>query len=113
MVYRIEVLGHDGSWSPDIGDGNVFWTETEAWEAVDELRGLGDDWANSEFRVEPVEWLGTQDAADLLNVSAGRVRQLVAEGRIPVTQVGGVNLIRPADLEAVRHRPVGRPRSAT
>lgn len=55
----------------------------------------------------------TTEAARELGVSAGRVRQWVAAGVIPVTRIGNYNLIDPRDLEPLRRRrtkPGPRPR---
>ena len=71
------------------------------------------------------EYLSTTEVATLLGVSAERVRQLIVNGRLKAlrfqdlypghgTRVGNVYLVRPEDVEAVRHRingwPKGRPR---
>ena len=55
------------------------------------------------------ELLTTSQAAKKLRVSAGRVRQLVAEGRLPVVRLGRDNLVRAADLALVKERKTGRP----
>lgn len=53
----------------------------------------------------------TKEAAEKLNVSEGRIRQLVAEGRLPATKVGQTNLIKESDLELVKDRKrTGRPK---
>jgi len=55
-------------------------------------------------------YLTTKQAAEKLEVSEGRVRQLVAEGRLSSTKVGHTNLVRESDLEFVRVRKrTGRP----
>lgn len=41
----------------------------------------------------------TKQAAEKLGVSPGRVRQLVAEGRLTVRKIGRDNFIDKADLE--------------
>lgn len=53
--------------------------------------------------------LSTAQAAAELGINAQRVRQLIAAGRLRATLVGGSYVINPADLDAVRHRPNGRP----
>jgi excisionase family DNA binding protein len=53
--------------------------------------------------------LTTGQAARELGISAGRMRQFVTEGRIPVTRTGPYNLIDRDDLEALRQRRPGRP----
>jgi excisionase family DNA binding protein len=55
-------------------------------------------------------YITTTQAADRLGVSAARVRQLVADGRLPVIKFGPVNMVKESDLDLVRHRrPAGRP----
>jgi excisionase family DNA binding protein len=55
------------------------------------------------------ELLTTSQAAQKLGVSAGRVRQMVADGQLPVVRLGRDNLIRAADLALVKDRKTGRP----
>lgn len=55
------------------------------------------------------ELLTTSQAAQKLGVSAGRVRQMVVDGRLPVVRLGRDNLIRSADLALVKNRKTGRP----
>lgn len=53
----------------------------------------------------------TKEAAEKLNVSVGRIRQLVAEGRLPAVKVGQTNLVKESDLELVKDRKrTGRPK---
>jgi excisionase family DNA binding protein len=55
-------------------------------------------------------YLTTREAAEKLNVSEGRVRQLIAEKRLPTTKIGNSNVIKESDLELVRDRKrTGRP----
>ena len=55
-------------------------------------------------------YLTTRESAEKLGVSEGRVRQLIAENRLPTTKIGNSNLIRESDLELVRERKrTGRP----
>lgn len=55
-------------------------------------------------------FLTTKEAAQKLNVSEGRVRQLVADGRLPAVKVGQTNLVKESDLELVKdRRRTGRP----
>jgi len=56
------------------------------------------------------ELLTTQQAAEKLGVSAGRVRQMVADGALPATRMGRDNFIRAVDLKLVEGRKPGRPR---
>ena len=45
----------DGEWTNDgIGDANRFDTEAEAQDGIAQLRQLGEEWANAEYRVRPV-----------------------------------------------------------
>jgi excisionase family DNA binding protein len=58
-------------------------------------------------------YLTTKQVAEKLGVSEGRVRQLVAEKRLPSVKVGHTNLVREVDLELVRNRErTGRPPKA-
>lgn len=51
------------------------------------------------------EWLGTGDAARLLDLSADRVRSLEREGRLPAVRTpAGVRLFRRVDVEALAAR---------
>ncbi len=53
--------------------------------------------------------LTTQQAAERLGVTAGRVRQMIIDGQLPATKMGRDNFIREADLKLVAVRKVGRP----
>jgi excisionase family DNA binding protein len=53
--------------------------------------------------------LTTQEAAERLGVSAIRVRQLIAEGRLPAEKFGRDYMIREGDLKLVSDRKPGRP----
>ncbi len=56
-------------------------------------------------------FITTKEAAQILNVSEGRIRQLVADGRLPAVKVGQTNLVKESDLELVRERKrTGRPK---
>ena len=56
-------------------------------------------------------WLTTQQAADRLGVSQGRIRQLILSGDLPSEKVGRDRMIRDEDLKLVEKRPGrGRPR---
>ncbi len=57
--------------------------------------------------------ISTADVARELGVSQRRVRALIQAGRLPARRVGPVWLVEPADLERVRIRRPGRPRSRT
>jgi len=56
--------------------------------------------------------LTTQEAAERLGVTAGRVRQMIVDGQLPATKLGRDNLIQEADLKLVEGRKVGRPPKA-
>jgi excisionase family DNA binding protein len=58
---------------------------------------------------EPSNEIGTAQAAEILGVSPGRVRQLVADGRIPAIRVGGVLLLNREFVECMPRRGSGRP----
>ena len=53
--------------------------------------------------------LTTQQAAEKLGVTAGRVRQMIADGQLPATKMGRDNFIKESDLRLVGGRKVGRP----
>lgn len=57
------------------------------------------------------QWLTTRQAAEALEVSPGRIRQFVLEGRLPARKgaAGRDLLIRRDDLEPLRSRRLGRP----
>ena len=54
--------------------------------------------------------LTTSQAAAALGVSPRRVQAMIRAGRLKAIRFGRDWLIRPADLDAVRVRPVGRPK---
>jgi hypothetical protein len=53
MKYEVQTK-HDGAWSNEVGEPNVFGSEAEAEKAIAELQALGDDWLDAEYRVEEV-----------------------------------------------------------
>jgi excisionase family DNA binding protein len=56
-------------------------------------------------------WLTTQQAADKLGVTQGRIRQLILSGDLPSEKVGRDRMIREEDLKLVEKRPGrGRPK---
>ncbi len=59
------------------------------------------------------ETLTTKKAADLLGVSAARVRQLVLSGKLPAEKFGRDLVIKESDLKLVANRPMGRPPKPT
>ncbi|MGI8468838.1 MAG: excisionase family DNA-binding protein [Pyrinomonadaceae bacterium] len=59
-------------------------------------------------------YLTTQEAAEKLGVSGGRIRQLVAEKRLNAVKVGQTNLIKESALKLAQDRKrAGRPRKET
>jgi excisionase family DNA binding protein len=54
-------------------------------------------------------YLTTKEAAERLGVSVGRVKQFIAEKRLPATKVGNTNLVKEEDLRLVENRQNGRP----
>lgn len=58
------------------------------------------------------EWLTTQQAADELGVTAGRIRQMIVDKQLPTTKFGHVHMIKKADLKRVEDRKPGRPPKA-
>ena len=59
------------------------------------------------------DYLTTKQAAERLEVTVGRVQQLVAEGRLPSVKIGRDRFILEKDLELVRERKrTGRPPKA-
>jgi excisionase family DNA binding protein len=57
----------------------------------------------------PPAYLTIADAARELGITTRRVRMLCATGRLKARKLGRDWLILPADLDAARHRPTGRP----
>jgi excisionase family DNA binding protein len=53
--------------------------------------------------------LTTKEAAEILNVSTARVRQMVLSGRLPAEKFGRDLLIHEKDLALVKDRKTGRP----
>ena len=50
-----EHTGRFSNWSSDgIGTDNVFDTEDEAEEGIEQLRKLGEEWAAAEYRVHEI-----------------------------------------------------------
>jgi excisionase family DNA binding protein len=57
--------------------------------------------------------IGTTEAAKRLGISANRVRDLIASGRLKAQKIGREYAINPTDLDAVKSRIPGRPRKAS
>jgi excisionase family DNA binding protein len=53
--------------------------------------------------------LTTKEAAERLNVTPARVRQMVLSGQLPAEKFGRDLVIRESDLASVEDRPIGRP----
>ncbi len=51
----------------------------------------------------------TREAAENLGVTDSRIRQLIAEKRLPAQKFGHVNMIDKKDLELVKNTKRGRP----
>lgn len=59
-------------------------------------------------------YLTTQQAADRLGVSAGRIRQLIADGKLPSELFGRDRMIKESDLKKVKtYGKAGRPPKAS
>jgi len=54
--------------------------------------------------------LTTKEVAEKLQVSVGRVRQMVADGQLPATKIGRDNFVKETDLKLVKDRKAGRPK---
>ena len=51
-IFVIETQDSSGQWCDDmVGDANEFATRDEAEAMIPELRKLGDDWLDAEYRV--------------------------------------------------------------
>lgn len=59
-------------------------------------------------------YLTIAETADRLGVSAGRVRQFVAENRVETLKIGKSNLIKESDVSKLTvYGKVGRPKKAS
>jgi excisionase family DNA binding protein len=56
--------------------------------------------------------ISTAEAARRLGVTANRVRALIDAKRLKATKFGNVWMIDPKDLDAVKKRKTGRPKSS-
>lgn len=55
--------------------------------------------------------LTTQEAAQFLGLSDGRVRRMILDGIIPAEKFGHINMIKKSDAEKVQvHGKAGRPK---
>ena len=50
----IEARDEWGNWQQDMIGENCFHSEQEAWDAVESLETLGEEWADAEYRVVKV-----------------------------------------------------------
>lgn len=56
MTYFEIVTLQDGQWVPvEERAENVFASEEEAWQGVEALRALGQDWADAEYDVRELD----------------------------------------------------------
>jgi excisionase family DNA binding protein len=55
-------------------------------------------------------YLTTKEVAEKLDVTVGRVRQMIADGQLPATKIGRDNFVKETDLKLVKDRKVGRPK---
>lgn len=53
--------------------------------------------------------LTTQQVAERLGVTTGRVRQMIMDGQLPSQKIGRDNFIKESDLKLVENRKSGRP----
>lgn len=54
-------------------------------------------------------YLTVKEAAELKNVTGGRIRQFINEGRLPSIKVGTTRLIKEEDLKNLEVKKTGRP----
>jgi excisionase family DNA binding protein len=54
-------------------------------------------------------FITTNEAAGALGVTRQRVLQLIKDGRIKAEKFANVYMIRPAELDHIEERPMGRP----
>jgi excisionase family DNA binding protein len=55
--------------------------------------------------------LTTEQVAAELGITRRRVQVLITTRRLPAQQIGHAFVVRRGDIDQVRHRPVGRPRT--
>jgi excisionase family DNA binding protein len=56
------------------------------------------------------EYVTVKEAAEILSVSDGRVRQYIMENRLPSQKVGNLRLIKRSDVESFEAKDSGRPK---
>jgi excisionase family DNA binding protein len=59
------------------------------------------------------ELVTADQAAQIIGVTDAHIRWLIRHSHLPATKLGWSWLIRRADAERYRRRPVGRPRKAS
>lgn len=62
--------------------------------------------------MEIERFLRVKEVAEILKVRAGRVHELIAEGRLKSVKIGAKRLIKKEDLESLEIKKVGRPEVA-
>jgi len=59
IMFEIQTRNLENSlcsdWSPEIGDGNGFDSSDKAWEMIEELKLLDDNWESADWRVVEIE----------------------------------------------------------
>ena len=55
-------------------------------------------------------YLSTKEAAEKLEVTVGRIRQMIADWQLPAKKIGRDNFVKETDLTLVKDRKVGRPK---
>ncbi len=56
--------------------------------------------------------LTTAEAAKVLNVSASRIRAMIAAGQLTTEKFGHIHMIQLSDLQPLKSRTTGRPKKA-
>lgn len=57
--------------------------------------------------------IGVKEAAEKLGLTRKRILDFIRLGRLPAQKIGNSFAIRESDLELVKERKTGRPRTAT
>ena len=55
------------------------------------------------------DWITTREAAEILNVTDSRIRQLILEKKLAAKKFGHINMNERKDLESVKDIKRGRP----
>ena len=61
--------------------------------------------------IEMKDLISSKEAAEKLGVSLRRVQALITSGRLPAQKIGNSYVVREKDLEIVKDRTPGRPRT--